>query len=163
MTWQQSKLVFFVPPGMSALPLVLPQQTKLEKTVMVQVNEVEQTIKDLEKAETEAFLNEDYEGLNRIWHSEFSVNTPLNIILKTADIQGAMKAGLIRYSLLERHIEQIMLHDHVVVTLGHELTIPIDDAPMAGKKVTRRFTNIWVKEGDRWQMLSRHASNSSGE
>jgi hypothetical protein len=63
---------------------------------MVQVNEVEQTIKDLEKAETEAFLNEDYEGLNRIWHSEFSVNTPLNIILKTADIQGAMKAGLIR-------------------------------------------------------------------
>jgi hypothetical protein len=87
------------------------------------------------------------------------VNTPLNRILETEDIQGAMKAGMIKYSLLERNIEEIMVRDHVVVTLGNEVTIPIDKSPMAGQKVTRRYTNIWVKENNEWRMFSRHASN----
>lgn len=85
-------------------------------------------IRELEKAETVAFLNNDFEALNKIWHPEFMVNTPLTRILKAADIQGAMKAGLIRYSLLERNIEETMIHDNVVITLGSEVTIPIDKA-----------------------------------
>ena len=126
---------------------------------MTQQQAIEQTIRDLEKAETVAFLNEDFDGLSAIWHPEFSVNTPLNIILKTADIQGAMRAGLIRYSFLERVIEQVMIHTSVVVTLGHEVAIPVDNAPMADQTITRRCTNIWVPEGDTWRMFSRHASN----
>src|SRR5258707_12374294 len=110
------------------------------------------TIRQLEKAETAAMLNDDYSTLNKIWHPQFTVNTPLNRILKTADIQGAMKAGLIKYSLLERNIEEILVHDNVVVTLGNEVTIPIDKAPMAGQKTTRRYTNIWVKENNEWRL-----------
>ncbi|MEJ7683362.1 MAG: nuclear transport factor 2 family protein [Segetibacter sp.] len=116
-------------------------------------------IRNLEKAETVAFLANDFEALNKIWHPEFTVNTPLNRIMKTADIQGAMKAGLIKYSLFERNIEEIMIHDNVVITLGNEVTIPIDKAPMAGQRVTRRCTNIWIKENNEWRMYSRHASN----
>lgn len=120
-------------------------------------------IRKLEKAETVAFLNNDFEALNKIWHPEFMVNTPLNRILKTADIQGAMRAGLIKYSLLERNIEEVMVHNNVVITLGNEVTIPIDKAPLAGQKVTRRYTNIWVKENHEWRMFSRHASNICDE
>ncbi|MEJ7679368.1 MAG: nuclear transport factor 2 family protein [Segetibacter sp.] len=116
-------------------------------------------IRNLEKTETVAFLANDFEALNKIWHPEFTVNTPLNRIMKTADIQGAMKAGLIKYSLFERNIEEIMIHDNVVITLGNEVTIPIDKAPMAGQRVTRRCTNIWIKENNEWRMYSRHASN----
>ena len=126
---------------------------------MTTTQTLEQTIRDLEKAETVAFLAEDFDSLNSIWHLDFAVNTPLNIILKTADIQGAMRAGLIRYSYLERVIEQVMIHTGVVVTLGHEVAIPIDNAPMAGQKITRRCTNIWVPEDNTWRMFSRHASN----
>jgi hypothetical protein len=120
---------------------------------------VTEEIRNLEKAETAAFLANDLEALNKIWHPLFMVNTPLNIILKAADIQGAMQAGLIKYSLLERNIEEIMIHDKVVITLGNEVTIPIDNAPMAGQRVTRRFTNIWIEENSEWRMYSRHASN----
>lgn len=126
---------------------------------MTQQQDLEQTIRDLEKAETVAFLNEDFDGLNAIWHPAFSVNTPLNRILNAAETQGAMRAGYIRYSSLERIIEQVMIHTGVVVTLGHEVAIPIDNAPMAGQKITRRCTNIWVPEGNTWRMFSRHASN----
>jgi hypothetical protein len=128
-----------------------------------QSNTTADQIRKLEKAETVAFLANNYEALNKIWHPEFTVNTPLNRILKTADIQGAMKAGLIKYSLLERTIEEIMLHDNVVITLGSEVTVPIDNAPMAGQKVTRRFTNTWVKENNEWRMFARHASNICDE
>ncbi len=117
------------------------------------------TIRQLEKAETVAMLNDDYSTLDNIWHPEFTVNTPLNRILKTADIQGAMKAGLIKYSLLERNIEEILVHDNVIVTLGNEVTVPIDNAPMAGQKTIRRYTNIWVREDNEWKLFSRHASN----
>ncbi len=119
-------------------------------------------IRELEKNETTAFLANDYEALNQLWHAEFTVNTPLNRILRTADIQGAMRAGLIRYALLERNIEQMLVHEQVVVTLGHEINLPMEGAPMAGQQVTRRFTNVWVKENDQWRMLSRHASNITG-
>ena len=120
---------------------------------------VSDTIRQLEKAETIAMLNDDYSTLDNIWHPEFTVNTPLNRILKTADIQGAMKAGLIKYSLLERNIEEILVHENVVVTLGNEVTVPIDNAPMAGQKTIRRYTNIWVRENNEWKLFSRHASN----
>jgi hypothetical protein len=128
-----------------------------------QTNTTADQVRTLEKAETVAFLANNYEALNKIWHPEFTVNTPLNRILKTADIQGAMKAGLIKYSLLERNIEEIMVHDNVVITLGNEVTIPIDKAPMAGQKVTRRFTNTWVKERNEWRMFARHASTICDE
>ncbi|HWH63423.1 MAG TPA: nuclear transport factor 2 family protein [Ginsengibacter sp.] len=120
---------------------------------------VPDTIRQLEKAETVAMLNDDYSALDNIWHPKFTVNTPLNRILKTADIHGAMKAGLIKYSLLERNIEEILVHDNVVVTLGNEVTVPIDQAPMAGQKTIRRYTNIWVSENNEWKLFSRHASN----
>ena len=125
----------------------------------IQNTTVSDTIRQLEKAETIAMLNDDYSTLDNIWHPEFTVNTPLNRILKTADIQGAMKAGLIKYSLLERNIEEILIHENVVVTLGNEVTVPIDNAPMAGQKTIRRYTNIWVRENNEWKLFSRHASN----
>jgi hypothetical protein len=120
-------------------------------------------IRQLEKMETTAFLANDYETLNKMWHPAFTVNTPLNRILKMADILGAMKAGLIKYSLLERNIEEILTGEHVVVTLGNEVTLPVESAPMAGHRVTRRFTNIWIKENNEWRMFSRHASNIGDE
>ncbi|MDQ4139647.1 MAG: nuclear transport factor 2 family protein [Bacteroidota bacterium] len=116
-------------------------------------------IKELENAETKAFLINDFDSINKIWHPEFTVNTPLNRILKAPEIQGAMRAGLIKYSLLERNIEEIMLRENVVITLGNEVTIPIENAPMAGQKVIRRFTNIWILENNEWRLFSRHASN----
>lgn len=75
------------------------------------------------------------------------------------ELKAAMQAGYIRYSSAERIIEQVMIHDGVVVTLGHKVVIPIDNAPMAGQTITRRCTNIWVREGDMWRMFSRHCSN----
>jgi hypothetical protein len=128
-----------------------------------QSTSVTDQIRKLEKAETVAFLQDDFATLNKIWHPQFTVNTPLNRILKLSDIQEAMKAGLIKYSFLERNIEEIMVHADVVISLGNEVTIPVDKAPMAGQKVTRRYTNIWVKENNEWRMLSRHASNICDE
>ena len=124
-----------------------------------QNTKVADQIRKLEKAETVAFLNDDYAALNKIWHPQFTVNTPLNRILKIADIQKAMKAGLIKYSLLERNIEEIMIHGDVVISLGNEVTIPNDQAPMAGQKVTRRYINIWVKKIMNGECIQRHASN----
>lgn len=120
---------------------------------------VAEQIRQLEKAETVAFLKNDFETLDRIWHSRFKVNSPINRIVETSEVQGAMRAGSISYSLLERHIEDLLVQDNIVISLGYEVTMPTGQAPMAGQKVTRRYTNVWVKENEAWRMLARHASN----
>jgi hypothetical protein len=46
--------------------------------------------------------------------------------------------------------------------MGLETVTPITDAPsaglMAGRVVTRRFTNIWKNEGGTWRLFVRHAN-----
>jgi hypothetical protein len=116
-------------------------------------------IRQMEKAETIAFQNADFASLNEIWHPDFTVNSPLDRLLKPSDIQGAMNAGMIKYSSLERNIEEITVHNQVAISMGNEVTFPIENAPDAGTKVVRRFTNIWIKEGAAWKMFARHASN----
>jgi Domain of unknown function (DUF4440) len=131
-------------------------------TSQVKNETADELIREREKAETIAILKEDYTKLNEIWHPEFRVNTPLNRILGAEEIQDAMKAGFIRYSFLERNIEEIKIHENLVITLGNEVTIPIENAPGSGQKITRRFTNIWILENEKWRMFSRHASNICG-
>ena len=40
---------------------------------------------------------------------------------------------------------------------------PIGDAPLAGKTVQRRFTNIWKKDGNTWCAIARHANVVSAQ
>ena len=133
-----------------------------KSTTMTTTQTLEQTIRDLEKAEISAFLKEDFDTLDAIWHPDFLANAPMNRIINVTELKGAMRAGYIRYSAAERVIEQVMIHEGVVVTLGHEVVTPIDHAPMAGQTITRRCTNIWVPDGDTWRMFSRHCSNIAG-
>ena len=46
--------------------------------------------------------------------------------------------------------------------MGLETLVPKKDAPaaglVAGRTITRRFTNIWRKEGDGYRLFARHAN-----
>jgi hypothetical protein len=51
----------------------------------------------------------------------------------------------------------VLKNDHAFV-MGGETVRPTGVAPNAGKTVTRRFTNVWRREGGAWRSFACHAS-----
>jgi hypothetical protein len=47
--------------------------------------------------------------------------------------------------------------DHALV-MGGETVKRIENAPLAGKTVDRRYTNVWRREGGAWRLFARQAT-----
>lgn len=120
----------------------------------------EATIRSLEKRERRAVLEQDFGELERLWSPEYMVNSPMNRIAPDrATVLEIFRQGLARYSSFERGIEEIRFRGDIAIVMGSETVEPIGNAPLAGQRVERRFTNIWEREGDTWRMIARHANN----
>jgi len=122
-------------------------------------NSEEDMIRQLEEQERQAVLQQDLPALERLWSEEFIVNNPQNRISPSrGDVLALVKRGLIRYAAFERRIEAIRFNGDIVIVMGAEIVEPIGDAPRAGGTIERRFTNIWRKQDNTWQMIARHAN-----
>ena len=119
----------------------------------------EATVRALDNQERLAALKQDYTTLERLWSEHFIVNAPSNEILPNrAAVLDWFRKGMTTRSSFERSIEQVRVSGDIVIIMGAETLTPIGNAPYAGQKVRRRFTNIWKKEGDTWRLWARHAN-----
>lgn len=120
---------------------------------------VEAEIRNREQAEVSAILAGDKEALLAIWAPDFMVNNPSNTVLKSRDeVFQRMDQGIIRYSAYTRQIEGMVLLDGMVIVMGQETVVPVGVAPMAGKTVKRRYTNVWREIDGKWIIQARHAN-----
>jgi hypothetical protein len=86
------------------------------------------------------------------------VNNPQNGISIPGATARRDAAGLISYSSYVRSIEYAGKLGDMVVLMGDETVGPKGSAPMAGKKVRRRFTDIWKIVSGRWVLAARQAT-----
>lgn len=126
---------------------------------------VEQTVRELDRAEVTAVLRKDIPALEKLWAPDFTVNSPQNRIAPSRDVVfGFIRNGIIDYASFDREIEVVRVHGNTVILMGLETLKPQNKAPNAGKTVRRRFTNIWMKRGGGpWQVVARHANQISAE
>jgi ketosteroid isomerase-like protein len=123
------------------------------------VSAEEETVRSLDDQERTAVLNRDLSALERLWSDQLTVNSPSNrVTVGKRDVLALVERGLIHYSSFERRIEFIRVDGDIAIIMGAETVQPIGDAPMAGQKVQRRFTNIWKKEATTWRLMARHAN-----
>jgi hypothetical protein len=124
-------------------------------TVNAQSTSIENEIRELDRAESEAVLNHDTTALERLWADNFTVNTPYNVV-------GTRKRGdriNLYYSKFERNIEKVIVHsDSLVVTMGNEVVNRKAPMTLAGQTLTRRYTHMWMKRNGKWQLATRHAN-----
>ena len=119
----------------------------------------EDVIRQLEEQERQAILQQDVAALEHLWAEELIVNNPQNLISPNRDaVLALVKKGLIRYAAFERRIEPIRFSADIVIVMGAETVEPVGDAPRAGARVERRFTNIWRRQDPTWHMIARHAN-----
>jgi ketosteroid isomerase-like protein len=124
----------------------------------------EETVRSRDDQERIAALKRDASALEGLWSEHFTVNAPNNqvVVGKRAVMETFIRAGIINFSSFERDVEFARVDGDFAVLMGLETLVPIADAPAAGltagKKVVRRFTNIWKREAGEWRLFWRHAN-----
>ncbi len=124
----------------------------------------EQTIRNLEQAEVQAVLKGDTATLfNKLWAPEFLVNNPANIVVTKSDVAALIRSGKLNYEQFNRVIEKVSIIDNTAIVMGREEIAPQGVTDHAGKQLTRRFTNIWMKRNGEWKSVARQATIAAVE
>ena len=125
----------------------------------IQNDAPEQTIRTLEREESDAVSRSDVATLEKLWAEDFTVNNPQNQISRgRKEVLDRVRSGLIKYSSFVREIESVGFYKNTVIVMGLEVVTPIGNTPRAGQTLRRRYTNIWMKRQDNWLLAVRHAN-----
>ena len=121
----------------------------------------EAELRSIENSEREALLKGDTAMLLKLLSPKVVVNNPENTIVTFEQIKERIRSGKIDYSSLERVIENISFVENIAIVMGKEIIMPQGATKNAGKTVTRRFTNIWMKTEGVWKLIARQATTIS--
>jgi hypothetical protein len=115
--------------------------------LFAQHKNIEAEIRSLEQTLVQAIINKDY-----------IVNNPDNKIVLTQDNVMERPAMQKSKAVFTWNVEQILINDNVVISMGSETVVPAGDDPKAGQTIRRRYTNIWIKKDGAWKVIARHAN-----
>lgn len=112
----------------------------------------EMTIETLEENLRQAMLNSDISALDELIADDLVFTLPTGLVIdKQADLE-AHRSGIQKYHQVKTDDLQIRHYgDWAVVTLKAEITAKVFSG-------TYRFTRIWAKRQNRWQIVAGHAS-----
>ena len=116
-------------------------------------------IRGLENQERVAFIKKDTTKLSGLWSSALVVTNPDNSVKTISDLKNDFLKNSKSIAPFDRIIEKIAINDNIAVVMGHEVTKTSFDNQQ--KTVSRRFTNIWMKNGADWKLTARQATNIS--
>ena len=92
------------------------------------------------------------------YSSTFVANTPANSIVTGPQMVKNFGAGF-SYKAVEQHLDYAGSHGpDIVVLMGEEVVVPGLGSPNAGKRIHRRFTDLFRKENGEWRYDLRHAN-----
>lgn len=91
--------------------------------------------------------------------STFVANTPDRGVVPGKEMLEFLKSGTVNYDDIELTIEYAGAHGNdMVVIMGLEIVVPGEGMTNAGKRVHRRFTDVFRKENGLWRHDLRHAN-----
>ena len=123
-----------------------------------QDKKIENEIRALEQTEVKAVLEKDSAMLLKLWDKDYVVNSPDNVVVfpgKSKLDRPVLKRSKASFS---RDVEQIIIKEDVVFSMGSETVIPASDDKLTGQTIKRRYTNIWMKRDGMWKLVARHAN-----
>lgn len=123
----------------------------------------EMEIRKLEDAQREAFQKKDTATLFKLFSPNFVVNAPTNKITTLQELMLLMRQGAVDMENFERITEKVTFNNNIAIAMGNETLHPTGKMPNAGKTVKRRYTNIWMKNNESWQLAARQSTIVSVE
>ena len=117
----------------------------------------EQEIRRLEKHWTQLLDKGDTTSLLKIWSKDYVVNNPNGEIVTPKKIVTLMKSGH-KFPKVERIIEKITFNQNIAIVMGKELQQTANMSTNQEEWIPRRFTNVWIRSGNGWQLIARQSS-----
>jgi hypothetical protein len=119
----------------------------------------EALIRRLEDREREAFLKNDTTTLlTQLWSPDMVINAPSNTVNTLGNLIKRIASGKLNYARFDRKIDTITFNDNLAIVMGEEQLEPRGASDNAGKKLTRRFTNIWKYSNGSWRVIARQST-----
>ncbi len=123
-----------------------------------EMSKTERTIRGLEQALVDAVLARDVRILETLFSDELIVSSPINTISKKPTVLQLVREKKISYSAFKVQIEEVIILGDAVIVTGKESVKPVDNAPLAGMSVERRYSQVWRQKAGKWQLVFRHAN-----
>jgi hypothetical protein len=139
-------------PAVVAIFLSITPQVSLAQT------DRESEIRKLENVEGESWVKKDSVTLFKLFSPELVVNSPLNKVINLEILKKLIRSGKVDISSNEKKIEKISFIRDMAVVMGSDIVTPAGSMDNAGKTVSRRFTDIWIKDMDGWRLTIRQAT-----
>jgi hypothetical protein len=118
----------------------------------------ETLLRKLEQQQKDAIQKGDTMMLAKLMSTEVVVQNPDNNIIRYGQIIQRIRNGQIDYSSFERITEKVTFIQNIAVAMGKEIIGAQGSTANAGKTVTRRYTNIWMKIDGNWMLTARQAT-----
>ncbi|RYY17768.1 MAG: nuclear transport factor 2 family protein [Chitinophagaceae bacterium] len=126
--------------------------------MVINKDAIKAEIARLENLHVKAILQKDSATLALVMDPSLLVNNPRNTVtVGSSGVIGRLGSGELDHTSYVFEMEQIVIYDNTVITMGNETIIPTN-GPDAGKTIKRRYSQVWVKVYDKWKMFGRHAN-----
>ena len=107
-------------------------------------------------------VDEDVKAQQDFMHPNYIINAPANRVMRKEQVVAMLGQGQMASDTFERTIEGTAITGEIGIVMGHETVTPAPNSQLArqfgGKPLARRFTNVFIWEGGRWQFLARQAT-----
>lgn len=121
-------------------------------------NEVRNTLERLETEWNVAHVHGDAAALDRIFSDDVVVIVPGMRVMSKADAVGMFRSGRMKFDKYDTSETTFRILDGIAIVTGRlKRTRVISGATTDDDW---RFTKVYVRRADRWQVISFHASNA---
>ncbi len=113
----------------------------------------------LETVWNEAHLRSDADALDRLWADDLNVAVPKMPVLNKAGALRFARSGRMKFQRYETSQLKIRLYDNAAVVTGQLLRTRLVNGQVFDDDW--RFTKVYVRHGEQWQVVAFHASESA--
>jgi hypothetical protein len=139
--------------------VIIEQTTSVPNDPAIRIKMETDEIRSLENLEMKAVTQGDTARLFQLWSTDLIVTNPDNSIKDFSAIKKDLLENKPLESPFNRVIENITLNENVAVVMGYE-TPTVNSPKKSEGIIVRRYTNIWMKDGNVWKLTARQASNT---
>lgn len=118
----------------------------------------EQEIRAAEERHLAAFRSNDAAAIEALFSDDFLVNSPRYDVLDKRQLVDVVRRGVLNTSSFTQTIDQIRRYGDMAVVMGGDAVVFAAPAPNAGRRINRRFTDIWQFQSGEWRFVARHAN-----
>lgn len=118
---------------------------------------IERQIRELEQRQVQIAVSGDRAALESVFAAEFQMVSPVGAVASRAELLDMLGSSAPPYSAATYSTDSVLVNGDVVVSVGTE-DVTFAAGAQAGQHQQRRITQVWMRHGDGWQLVRRHAT-----